>query len=112
MKVKDIPIFRQKVLDALPITQAAVSKMLGIDHRDTSKLIGIMLKEHIINRTKVDRTFLINKNGSDNDGGSKEKKKDFGALLSGGKFSPCSGCESDCDPGNCQRLMEWITMKN
>lgn len=111
MKTKDIPIFRQKVLDALPITQADVSKMLGIDHRDASKLIGIMLKEHVINRTKVDRTFLINKDGSGDDEGKKEKKKDFGGLLSEGKFSPCCGCESNCDPGNCQRLMEWIILK-
>lgn len=66
-----------------------MGKMLGIDHRDTSKLIGVMLKEHIIKRTKADRTFMIEKNGSD----MSEKKKDFGALLSGGKFSPCCGCE-------------------
>jgi hypothetical protein len=105
MKAKDIPVFRQKVLDALPITQADISKMLGIDHRDASKLIGIMLKEHVINRTKVDRTFLINKNG---EGLKTEKKKDFGALLSNGKFSPCSGCESNCDPENCEKLATWI----
>lgn len=104
MKVKDIPIFKQKILDAIPITQAEVSKMLGIDHRDTSKLIGAMLKEHIIKRTKADRTFLIEKNGSD----IREKKKGFEMLLSGGKFSPCCGCDLVCDPELCQKLTEWL----
>ncbi len=106
MKIKDIPIFRQKVLDALPITQAEVSKMLGIDHRATSKLIAAMLKEHSIKRIKTDRTFLIEKNGSD-----VHEKKCFDALLSGGKFSPCCGCELECDPGCCEKLIEWIIVK-
>ena len=104
MKVKDIPIFKQKVLCALPITQAEVSKMLGIDHRDTSKLIGVMLKDHIIKRTRADRTFLLEKNGSD----IQEKKIDFNVLLSGDKFSPCCGCDLDCDPVNCNKLTVWI----
>lgn len=103
MKVKDIPIFKQKVLDAIPITQVEVGKMLGIGHRDTSKLIGVMLKEHIIKKTRSDRTFLIEKNGSDVD-----KKKDFGVLLSGEKFSPCCGCELECDPVQCKKLVEWL----
>lgn len=104
MKVKDIPILKQKVLDAIPITQAEVAKMLGIDRRDTSRLIVAMLKEHIIKRTKADNTFLLEKNGSS----VCEKKKSFEALLSGEKFSPCCGCELECDPGQCQKLTEWI----
>ncbi len=103
MKIKDIPIFKQKVLDVIPITQAEVTKMLGIDSRDTSRLIAAMLKEHIIKRTKSDNTFLLLKNGSD-----VQKEKDFGALLSGEKFSPCCGCELECDPGNCEKLNEWL----
>lgn len=106
MKVKDIAIFKQKVLDAIPITQAEVGKMLGIDHRDTSKLIGIMLKEHIIKKSKSDRTFLIEKNGNGMDG--LDKNKDFGTLLSGEKFSPCCGCELECDPARCKKLEEWL----
>lgn len=104
MKVKNIPIFRQKVLDAVPITQAEVSKMLGIDHRDTSKLIKAMLEDHIIRRTKADRTFLLEKNGSD----IPEKKRDFNVLLSGDKFSPCCGCGLECDPRHCLKLAEWV----
>lgn|SRR3990167_1259326 len=104
MKVKDIPILKQRVLDAMPITQAEVAKMLGIDRRDTSRLIAVMLKEHIIKRTKADNTFLLEKNGSD----VREKKKDLGALLSGEKFSPCCGCELVCDPAHCQKLTEWV----
>lgn len=104
MKVKNIPIFRQKVLDAVPITQAEVSKMLGIDHRDTSKLIKAMLEEHIIRRTKANNTFLLEKNGSE----VKEKKVCFDILLSGEKFSPCCGCGLECDPGHCLKLAEWV----
>lgn len=105
MKVKDIPVFRQKVLESLPIMQSDVSKLLGIDHRDTSKLIGAMLKDHLIKRTKADKTFLIEKNGSEDE---KKHEKDFGALLSNGKFSPCCGCALECDPIHCQKLTEWI----
>lgn len=104
MKVKDIPIFKQKVLDAIPVTQAEVGKLLGIDRRDTSRLIVAMLKEHIIRRTKTDNTFLLEKNGNN----VCEKKKDLGVLLSGGKFSPCCGCELECDPEHCQKLTEWL----
>ncbi len=104
MKVKDIPILKQKVLDAIPITQAEVAKMLGIDRRDASRLIVAMLKDHIIKRTKTDNTFLLEKNGSN----VHEKKNSFEALLSGDKFSPCCGCELECDPGQCQKLTEWI----
>jgi len=105
MKVKDIPILKQKVLDAIPITQAEVAKMLGIDRRDASRLIVTMLKEHIIKRTKTDNTFLLEKNGSNV---CEKKEKGFEALLSGDKFSPCCGCESECDPGQCQKLTEWV----
>lgn len=104
MKVKDIPILKQKVLDAMPITQAEVAKILGIDRRDTSRLIVAMLKDHTIKRTKATNTFLLEKNGSD----VIEKKKDLVALLSGEKFSPCCGCELECDPGQCQKLTEWL----
>jgi DNA-binding Lrp family transcriptional regulator len=104
MKVKDIPIFKQKVLDAMPITQAEVSKILRIDHRDTSRLIKAMLEEHIIKRTKANNTFLLEKNGSD----VKAKKVCFDVLLSGGKFSPCCNCELECDPGDCRKLTEWL----
>lgn len=104
MKVKDIPIFKQRVLDTVPITQADVSKILGIDHRDTSKLIKKMLEEHIIKRTKINNTFLLEKNGSE----VKENKICFDALLSGEKFSPCCGCELECDSRYCPKLTEWV----
>lgn len=103
MKIKDIPVLKQRVLDAIPITQAEVAKILGIDRRDTSRLIAVMLKEHAIKRTKTDSTFLLEKKSD-----VSEKKKDFGALLSGEKFSPCCGCGLECDPRHCQRLSEWL----
>lgn len=104
MKVKDIPIFRQRILDALPIVQAEIGKMLGIDHRDVSKLINAMVEEHLVQKTKADRTFLIEKYK----GNGHEKKKDFSVLLANEKFSPCCGCDLECDPAHCPKLDEWI----
>lgn len=106
MKSKDLPFLKQKVLDSLPITQVEVTKMLGIDHRYVSQIIGIMVKENLIKKTKADRTFLLEKYGSN--GHEKKKKKDFKILLINDKFSPCCACEIDCKPEYCQKLDEWI----
>lgn len=104
MKLKDVPFFKQKVLDSLPIIQAEVAKMLDIDPRDVSQLVGIMVKENLIKKTKAERTFLLEKYSSN----GHEKKKDFKVLLINDKFSPCCACDIDCDPANCQKLDEWI----
>lgn len=106
MKVRDIPILKQKVLDMLPITQADMWKTLGINHRDGSQLVSIMVKEHLVRKTKADKTYLLeDANGYE----KKEKKKvDFNVLLSNGKFSPCCGCELECDSALCKKLTEWI----
>lgn len=109
MKIKDIPILKQKVLEMLPITQAEIWKVLGIDHRDVSRLVGVMVKEHIIKKTRVDRSFLLEKNNSNE---HKNKICLEEVLLSHGKFSPCCGCELECDPGQCQKLAEWIMGSN
>lgn len=105
MKVKDIPALKQRVLDMLPVTQADMWKTLGISHRDGSQLIGIMVKENLVKKTKVDKTYLLE---SMNGNKEKEKKVDFSVLLSKDKFSPCCGCEIECDPTHCQKLMDWI----
>ena len=106
MKVKEIPVLKQRVLDILPITQAEMWKVLGINHRDGSQLVGIMVKENLIKKTKADKTYLLESiNGHEN---IKKKKADFNALLSKDKFSPCCGCELECDPGECRKLTDWI----
>lgn len=108
MKTKDVPILKQKVLEILPITQAEVWKKLGIDSREGSELITIMLGEHIIKRTKKDKTFLIER--LDGNGHIKDDHKEgFSVLLSkSGKFSPCSGCDLVCDPTECRLLTIWL----
>lgn len=106
MKVKDFPILRQKVLDMLPIMQADLSKKLDLDRRDVSRLVGKILEEKIIKRTKSNGTFLIEKSEKDN---KKEDKKNFSVLIgSNGKFSPCCGCTIKCVPTNCKLLNEWL----
>lgn len=109
MKTKDVPIFKQKIMDMLPITQAEVWKTLGINSRDGSALIEIMLKEDLIKKTRVKKTFLVEaKNGRR----SKEKLKSestFYTLLSNkGEFSPCCGCTIECHPPKCVLLDRWL----
>lgn len=107
MKVKDIPIFKQKTLDMLPITQAEVWKKLGINSRDGSELISIMLEEHLIKRTKQYNTFLVERLNGDRK--AEKKKKSFLVLFSkNGKFSPCCGCLLDCNALTCKRLHNWL----
>ncbi len=108
MKIKDIPKLEEQVMSILPTAQVEMRKTLGLSSQDGSELIGHMLKDKLINRTIINiegkRTFLLerrNVNGH-------SKKTDYSALLSKGKFSPCSGCEKDCMPANCKQLTEWL----
>lgn len=102
MKIKDIPGLREEVLKMLPITQTEMWKTLGIGHRDGAELIGIMVKENLIKRTKIKNTFLLESaNG-------KKPKISFSILLSASRFSPCYGCEKECMPASCMQLTEWV----
>ncbi len=106
MKMKDIPRLKKQVMGMLPTTQPSIWKTLGIDHRDASILIGIMVKENLIKKTKVNNIFLIEIVGKGH-----SKKTDYSVLLSGDKFSPCSGCEKECIPEHCMQLSEWVVNK-
>jgi hypothetical protein len=103
MKAKDVPILKQKVLEMLPITQAEVWKKLGIDSKEGSELISLMLGEKLIKRTKKEHTFLI-----EQENGDIKKEKDLTVLISGNKFSPCCGCSLECNPKDCQLLTIWL----
>ncbi len=108
MKIKDIPRLEEQVMSILPIAQIEMRRALGLSSQDGSELIGYMLKDKLINRTVITiegkRTFLLERrNGNGN-----SKKIEYSALLSGGKFSPCFGCEKDCVPANCKQLVEWV----
>ncbi len=107
MKIKDIPRLEEQVMSMLPVTQTEIWKTLGIGHRDGAELIGIMVKENLIKRTKIERTFLLERRN----GNGHSKKTDYSALLSEGKFSPCSGCEKDCVPAYCEQLTGWVVSK-
>ena len=66
MKAKDLPMFKQKVLDMVPISQADMWKKLGIDSREGSSLVSIMLKENLIKRRKQDGRFILERaNGNE-----------------------------------------------
>ena len=108
MKIKDIPRLKQQVMSILPITQAEMWKALGINSKDGSELIGYMLNERLIKRTiiKIEgkRTFLL----EHRNGNGHSKQTDYSVLLSGNKFSPCSRCEKECVPANCNQLAKWI----
>ncbi len=98
-------------MSILPIAQIEMRRALGLSSQDGSELIGYMLKDKLINRTIINiegkRTFLLERRN----GNGHSKKIDYSALLSGGKFSPCSGCEKDCAPAYCNQLIEWVVSK-
>lgn len=111
MKIKDILRLQEQVISMLPVSQAEMWKALGISSKEGSELIGYLLGEKLIRRTRIKTdgkwTFLLesaNWNGH-------AKKIDFSALLYGGKFSPCCGCEKDCVPADCMQLNEWLVGK-
>lgn len=101
MKAQEIPDLKEKVLGLLPITQADMWKNLGINRRDASKLVSIMINEGLIERTRINGTYLLEE--------KKKRKKGFAVLLSeSGKFSPCCGCELDCEAEICTKLRQWL----
>ncbi len=108
MKIKDIPRLEEQVMSLLPIPQIEMRKALGLSSQDGSELIGHMLKDKLINRTiiKIEskRTFLLERRN----GNGHSEKTNYSVLLSGGKFSPCSGCEKECMPVYCKQLIEWV----
>ena len=110
-KVKyDDPVIKQKVLDMLPAIQSDIWKNLEIDRRSGSRMIGKMVKEGLVKRTKSDNTFLIEKlDGDGKDKEVKDEKSKYSFLLSNsGKFSPCCNCERECNPTICTLLTEWL----
>lgn len=108
MKIKDIPGLKQQVISMLPVTQAEMWKVLGISSKDASELIGHMLGNKLIKRTKIKIngkwTFLL----ESTNGNGRAAKIDFSVLLSGNKFLPCCGCEEFCAPVKCTKLKEWV----
>ncbi len=108
MKIKDIPRLQEQVISMLPVSQAEMWKALGISSREGSELIGYMLGDKLIRRTRIKTdgklTFLLeNANGNCHD-----KKTDYSVLVSCGRFSPCCRCEKDCVPASCLLLAEWV----
>lgn len=106
--VKYDHIMIQKVLDMLPAIQADVWKNLGIDRRSCSRLITKMAKEGLIERTKSDHTFLIERLDKKEDTTKKEKSIYIHLLSGDGTFSPCCGCERECNPEICTLLTKWL----
>jgi myosin heavy subunit len=67
MKTKDLPIFKQKILDMLPVKQVDMWRKLEIDSREGSYIVDIMLKENLLTRRRLDKSFLLEKlNGNGN----------------------------------------------
>ncbi|HWR26653.1 MAG TPA: Lrp/AsnC family transcriptional regulator [candidate division Zixibacteria bacterium] len=95
----------------LPVSQAEMWKALGISSREGSELIGYLLGDKLIRRTRIKTdgkwTFLL----ESANGNGHPKKTDYSILLSGDRFSPCCGCEKDCVPASCMQLAEWVISK-
>ena len=78
MKTKDLPVFKQKILNMLPITQADMWKKLEIGSREGSYIVNVMLEEHLLTRTRKDGRFLLEKSNGNIDDlnkGTEDAKK-------------------------------------
>lgn len=102
-QMKNIHSLEQKVLKMLPVKQTDVWKNLGINRRDCSALIGMMINDNLIKRSKLNKTFLLErKNVGSNKG------EHYKLLSEEGSFSPCTGCRRSCEPPTCDLLIKWL----
>lgn len=107
--------FKKQVLELLSknkdgIAQCDIWKILNMDRRKCAKIIGQLEEHKLITKSKTmcrgAPSYLIKLVAI-----VKEKKKDFSALISNGKFSPCTGCKIyECDPKNCGDIMVWLAV--
>ncbi len=100
MKNENVPQLKNKTLSLLPIAQKDLQKCLSLSSQDTSRLIQIMSKEHLIKREKLKIGYLIMKNGV--------HPIESPLLNKVGIFSPCTGCHIDCAPEVCQSITNWV----
>ncbi len=101
MKNEIVPQLKNKTLSLLPIAQKELQHKLSLSSQDTSRLIQLMSKEHLIKREKLKIGYLIMKNGV--------YPIDSPLLNKVGIFSPCTGCKIDCAPEICSSITDWIT---
>lgn len=108
MKQSDYPRLKKELTLILPIYQVNAWKTMHVSHQDMSDIVLLMLKERLIKRTltkfKGSRTYLLESLNH-----KPQKVKDFGSLLAGQMFSPCTGCVLDCLPSHCNKLTTWVT---
>ncbi|MHC1624685.1 MAG: MarR family transcriptional regulator [Methermicoccaceae archaeon] len=102
------------------VLQSELWKMMGIDSRKCSRVVGRLLEKGIISREYAvvngTRTYLIRltNNGGENKeavGDTKEEKShdiDASILVCNGCLVPCAGCNIECHPEYCDMLTEWI----
>ncbi len=88
------------------ILQSEIWKITNIDRRKCSRIVDKLMKKGLITRepeiSNGSRTYRIR---------YVEKKglnKNFRLLIAGGKFSPCTGCMTECLPEECPHLSEWV----
>ncbi len=107
-KKEDIESLRQDILKILPMVQSDIRKSLGIDGSTCSHIISDMVKENLITKKRLDKTFLIERIYK-NESRNKEKNMDHTAMLSNkNRFSPCCGCNSECNASTCVSITQWL----
>lgn len=106
-KTESIPELSTKLLKILPALQSDIGKKLGIKRRQCSRLMITLENNGLIKRKKVKGgTYMVEKCGVND---KPVKQISFNALLSdSGRFSPCAGCNSTCEPKSCTSLTNWI----
>lgn len=105
MKIIENPAIHKKILNLTPIAQKELSEKLNLDRRRISEIVALMLNKKLIIRTEIKlkgiKSFIINKSNG-------HKVKSFEGLLNGKIFSPCTGCQKDCNPSSCDDITKWI----
>ncbi len=100
MKNENVPQLKNKTLSLLPIAQKELQKRLSLSSQDTSRLIQLMDKEHLIKREKLKIGYLIMQNGV--------HPIESPLINKVGIFSPCTGCKIECRPELCTPITDWI----
>ena len=86
------------------VFQNTIWKELDIDSRKCSRVLKKLLDAGKISRESAvsngARTYLLKV--------KEEPSENYELLFSGDMFSPCAGCDGDCQPEYCPRLTHWI----
>ncbi len=85
------------------VLQSELWKLLDIDSRKCSRIVKRLLDSGLIERIEFRdegiKTYLLR---------AKKRAIDPSVILAGTEILPCIGCDQECTPEECARLLDWI----